>query len=185
MRAWIPFAGVGLLAALAGASLWLAGSAVSPAPPKADAVEATSAAIMASKFIDLDGNSRVLGQLTGKVIVVNFWATWCTPCVEEMPGFARLQSKWESQGVRFVGLANDDQGKVRAFGERLAISYPLWTGDAAVMDLSRRLGNRIGVLPHTVLLDGDGRVIESRIGIYAEEKLEARLAEILQKGRQP
>lgn len=182
MRAWIPFAGVGVLAALAGASLWLAGSGSVPAPPKADPVEATSAAIMASKFVDLEGKSRVLGQLTGKVIVVNFWATWCTPCLEEMPGFARLQSRWEPRGVRFVGLANDDPEKVRAFREKLAINYPLWTGEAAVMDLSRRLGNRVGVLPHTVLLDGDGKVIESRIGIYSEDKLEARLAEILAKG---
>jgi thiol-disulfide isomerase/thioredoxin len=184
MRAWIPFAGVGVLAALAGASLWLAGSASPPIPPKADPVEATSAAIMAAKFVDLDGKSRVLGQLTGKVIVVNFWATWCTPCLEEMPGFARLQSRWEPRGVRFVGLANDDPEKVRAFREKLAINYPLWTGEAAVMDLSRRLGNRLGVLPHTVLLDGDGKVIESRIGIYSEDKLEARLAEVLPKGSQ-
>jgi thiol-disulfide isomerase/thioredoxin len=182
MRAWIPFAGIGVLAALAGASLWLAGSAKTPAPPKTDPVEATSAAIMSSKFVDLDGNGRVLGQLTGKVIVVNFWATWCTPCLEEMPGFARLQSKWESRGVRFVGLANDEPEKVRAFREKLAINYPLWTGEAAVMDLSRRLGNRIGVLPHTVLLDGVGQVIESRIGIYAEDKLDARLSQIIPKG---
>jgi thiol-disulfide isomerase/thioredoxin len=179
MRAWIPFAGAGVLAALAGASLWSAGNTGLPSQPKTAPVEATSATIMASKFVDLDGNGRVLGQLAGKVIVVNFWATWCTPCVEEMPGFARLQSRWESKGVRFVGLANDDPEKVRAFGQRLAINYPLWTGEAAVMDLSRRLGNRIGVLPHTVLLDGDGKVIESRIGIYAEDKLEARLADLL------
>jgi hypothetical protein len=81
-------------------------------------------------------------------------------------------------------LANDDPEKVRAFREKLAINYPLWTGEAAVMDLSRRLGNRLGVLPHTVLLDGDGKVIESRIGIYSEDKLEARLAEVLPKGSQ-
>jgi len=182
MKAWVPFAGVGVLAALAGTSLWLASIPAPPPQPKAEAVEAAPAAVMAAKFTDLDGNSRVLGQLSGKVIVVNFWATWCTPCLEEMPGFARLQARWESRGVRFVGLANDDPVKVKTFGEKLAINYPLWTGDAAVMDLSRRLGNRIGVLPHTVLIDGDGKVIESRIGVYAEDKLEARLAEILARG---
>ncbi len=182
MKAWVPFAGVGLLAALAGVSLWLSGRP-SPAPaPKAATVEVSPAAIMAAKFVDLEGNSRFLGQLNGKVLVVNFWATWCTPCLEEMPGFARLQSRWEARGVRFVGLAQDDPGKVKAFGDKLAINYPLWTGEAAVMDLSRRLGNRIGVLPHTVLLDGDGRVIESRIGLYAEDKLDMRLGEILPKG---
>lgn len=182
MKAWVPFAGVGLLAALAGVSLWLSGRPrLSPAPT-ASSVEASPAAIMAAKFVDLEGNGRVLGQLNGKVLVVNFWATWCTPCLEEMPGFARLQAKWEARGVRFVGLAQDDPIKVRAFGEKLAINYPLWTGESAVMDLSRRLGNRLGVLPHTVLLDGDGRVLESRIGLYAEDKLDARLGEILPKG---
>ena len=182
MKAWLPFAGVGVLAALAGASLWLARTPTIPTPLKSEAVEAAPAAVMAAKFVDHEGKSRVLGQIAGKVIVVNFWATWCTPCVEEMPGFARLQTRWEPRGVRFVGLANDDPVKVKAFGEKLAINYPLWTGEAAVMDLSRRLGNRIGVLPHTVLLDGDGKVIESRIGIYAEDQLEARLAEILLRG---
>ena len=182
MKAWVPLAGVGVLAALAGASLWLASTPTIPDPLKSEAVEAAPAAVMAAKFVDQDGKSRVLGQMAGKVIVVNFWATWCTPCVEEMPGFARVQARWEARGVRFVGLANDDAAKVKAFGERLGINYPLWTGEAAVMDLSRRLGNRIGVLPHTVLLDGEGKVIESRIGIYAEEKLEARLKEILPQG---
>ena len=179
MKAWVPFAGIGLLAAVAGISLWIAGSPAPPAAPQAERVEASPAAIMAANFVDLEGKSRVLGELNGKVVVVNFWATWCTPCLEEMPGFARLQSKWEARGVRFVGLANDDPAKVRAFGERLAINYPLWTGESAVMDLSRRLGNRIGVLPHTVLLDGAGKVLESRIGIYAEDRLDARLAEAL------
>ncbi len=182
MKAWVPFAGVGLLAALAGIALWLSGQPSTAPAPKAATVEASPAAIMAANFVDLDGKSRVLGQLKGKVLVVNFWATWCTPCLEEMPGFARLQAKWEARGVRFVGLAQDDPDKVRVFAEKLAINYPLWTGDSAVMDLSRRLGNRIGVLPHTVLLDGDGKVLESRIGLYAEDKLDARLGEILPKG---
>lgn len=179
MKAWIPFAGVGLLAALAGASLWLAGRGTASPPPEATQVEASPAAVMAAKFVDFDGKSRVLGELNGKLLVVNFWATWCTPCVEEMPGFARLQAKWEARGVRFVGLANDDPAKVKAFGEKLAINYPLWTGEAAVMELSRRLGNRVGMLPHTALLSPDGRVIETRIGLYAEDRLDARLAEIL------
>jgi thiol-disulfide isomerase/thioredoxin len=182
VKAWVPFAGIGVLAFLAGTSLWLAGSPSPADIPKGTPTEAAPAAVMASKFVDMEGKSSVLGQLGGKVIVVNFWATWCTPCVEEMPGFSRLQQRWAARGVRFVGLANDDPAKVKAFGERLSIGYPLWTGQEAVMDLSRRLGNRIGVLPHTVLLDGEGKVIESRIGIYAEDRLEARLAEILPQG---
>ena len=117
----------------------------------------------------------------GRSLVVNFWATWCTPCREEMPGFVNLQSRWQGRGVQFVGLAQDDPAKVAAFGRELGINYPLWQGGAEVMDLSRRLGNRLGVLPHTVLLDSQGRVIESHIGIFEESALDSRLAAITGK----
>jgi len=98
-----------------------------------------------------------------------------------MPGFVKLQARWKDRGVQFVGLAQDDAAKVAAFGRELGVNYPLWLGEAQVMDLSRRLGNRLGVLPHTVLLDGQGRVIESRIGVYQEDALESRLVAITGK----
>lgn len=113
--------------------------------------------------------------------MVNFWATWCTPCREEMPGFVKLQSRWQDRGVQFVGIAQDDPAKVAAFGRELGVNYPLWLGEEGVMSLSRRLGNRLGVLPHTVLLDGQGRVLESKIGVFAEPVLESRLAAITGK----
>ena len=178
MRGWLPLAGIGLLAALAGVSLWLAGrNAVAPAI-ESGPVDATPAVIQAAPFTDVDGAPRTLAQYAGKVVVLNFWATWCTPCREEMPGFVTLQSRWQGKGVQFVGLAQDDREKVVAFGRELGINYPLWLGGPEVMALSRRLGNRLGVLPHTVLLDAQGRVIESRLGIYAESALDSRLSSI-------
>jgi peroxiredoxin len=92
-----------------------------------------------------------------------------------MPAFARLQSRWAGRNVQFVGLANDDPGKVERFGKDLGIPYPLWVGGDEVGELSKRLGNRLGALPHTVLLDQDGRVLESRVGPYSEALLEGRL----------
>lgn len=181
MKGWLPLAGVGLLAALAGVSLWLAGRHASPPAIEAGPVDASPAAIQSAQFRDGDGTPRSLGQFAGKVLVVNFWATWCTPCREEMPGFVKLQARWQGRGVQFVGIAEDDAAKVAEFGRELGVNYPLWLGGGEVMALSRRLGNRLGVLPHTVLLDGQGRVIESRIGIFAEPVLESRLAAITGK----
>jgi len=181
MSRWLPLVGIGTLAFLGGLSLWLAGRSASPPPIPPGPVDASPAAILAAPFTDADGKRATLARYPGRVLVVNFWATWCSPCREEMPGFVRLQAKWQGRGVQFVGLANDDPGKVAAFGRELAVNYPLWTGEGEVMDLSRRLGNRMGVLPHTVLLDREGRVLESRIGIFAENALEARLAAIAGK----
>jgi thiol-disulfide isomerase/thioredoxin len=181
MNRWLPLAGIGLLALLGGLSLWLAGRSASAPPLPPGPVDATPAAILAAPFADAAGKPASLAQFPGKVLVVNFWATWCTPCREEMPGFVKLQSRWQARGVQFVGLAQDDPVKVVAFGRDFGVNYPLWTGGAEVMDLSRRLGNRLGVLPHTVLLDGQGRLIETRIGIYDEDALDARLAAITGK----
>jgi thiol-disulfide isomerase/thioredoxin len=181
VKGWLPVAGVSLLAALAGVSLWLAGRHATPPAIEAGPVDASPAAIQSAPFRDGDGTPRSLGQFAGKVLVVNFWATWCTPCREEMPGFVKLQARWQSRGVQFVGIAEDDAAKVAAFGRELGVNYPLWLGGGEVMALSRRLGNRLGVLPHTVLLDGQGRVIESRIGIFAEPVLESRLVAITGK----
>jgi thiol-disulfide isomerase/thioredoxin len=125
--------------------------------------------------------SRIVAPKKGRVLLVNFWATWCVPCREEMPGFVKVQSRWAGRGVQFVGLAEDDPAKVAAFGRELAVNYPLWVGGAEVMDLSRRLGNRLGVLPHTAIIDPAGRVIETRIGVYSESALDSRLAEIVRK----
>jgi thiol-disulfide isomerase/thioredoxin len=183
LKRWLPFAGIGLLAALAGTSLWLAGRSATPPPIQSGPVDASPAAIYATRFVDVAGAAHTLSEFPGKVLVVNFWATWCTPCREEMPAFVKLQSRWEALGVQFVGLAQDDPEKVAGFGRELGINYPLWLGSAEVMDLSRRLGNRLGVLPHTVLLDARGRVVDSRIGIYPEAVLQSQLSVIT--GKQP
>ena len=179
---WI-FTLVGALAALAGSGLWYA---MRPAPPAAapasEAVAVAPAALLAAAFTDLGGRKRSLGEFQGKVVVLNFWATWCGPCREEMPGFDRLQAQWEGR-VQFVGVSAEEPAKVTPFARALGIRYPLWVGGDEVGELSRRLGNRQGVLPHTVVLDPSGSVLATRVGAYKEAELQERLQEFTAKSR--
>jgi thiol-disulfide isomerase/thioredoxin len=185
---WL-FAGIALLAALAGTAMHFAmqartGAEATPErPPGPDiaASEVSPAVLLTTRFADPAGQSRTLGQFQGQVVVVNFWATWCAPCREEMPGFSRLQDRWADRGVRFVGLSDEEPAKVARFAADMKVAYPLWVGGAEVMELSRRLGNRLGVLPHTAILDGQGRVVQSRIGLYPEADLEAILSDLSSK----
>jgi thiol-disulfide isomerase/thioredoxin len=176
------FAAVGAAALLAGALLWHLGrpptQARSPAPP---VVAIAPAAVFATTFTDASGATRALGQFEGKILVLNFWATWCEPCRAEMPAFNRLQDRWAGKGVQFVGLSDEPGETARRFGQSLGIVYPLWTGGDQVADLSRRLGNRQGGLPHTVVLDPSGRVVAQRVGPYTEADLEQVLGKIAGK----
>jgi thiol-disulfide isomerase/thioredoxin len=181
VKRWLPLAGIALLAVLAGFSLLLAERSRGVPEAAPGTIDITPAAIFSARFADPEGREQSLAPLAGRIMVINFWATWCTPCREEMPGFVRLQSRWKERGVRFVGIANDEALKVAAFGRELGINYPLWVGGTEVMDLSRRLGNRLGILPHTAILDAQGRVLESRIGAYSESALDSRLSEIVPK----
>jgi len=167
----LVFAAVGAAALLAGAALWVA---TAPAPRLA-APDISSSALFAAGFHDLQGASRSLGEFQGKVVVLNFWATWCAPCREEMPTFSRLQAAWAGRKVQFVGISSDDPAKVSAFAKSLGVAYPLWVGGDEVETLSRRLGNVSSVLPHTVVLDPSGRVIAAKVGTYSEAALSAVL----------
>jgi thiol-disulfide isomerase/thioredoxin len=173
---WV-FAGVALLALLAGTALFLGSR--EPAPPTG--ADIAPVAVYAASFRDEQGATRSLAQFQNKLLVVNFWATWCAPCREEMPAFTRVQARWAGRNAQFVGLAHDDPAKVRRFADALGINYPLWTGGDEVGELAKRLGNRLGVLPYTVILDPQGRVLEQRVGPYTEAELEARLTTYLSK----
>ena len=171
---------VAVAALAAGTTLWWTTLPRREAP--GDAASIAPGALWAATFADTRGGSHALGELQGRVVVVNFWATWCAPCREEMPAFARLHERWKGRGVRFIGLANDDPAKVEQFGRDLAIPYPLWVGGDSVDELSRRLGNRLGVLPHTVILDPAGDVLDARVGPYSESQLDSKLQALAGKG---
>jgi thiol-disulfide isomerase/thioredoxin len=168
---------VGAIAAAAGTAMWLASRP--PAGPQVAPAEISPSALFAAAFVDArDGRPAALGRFQGKILVVNFWATWCAPCREEMPAFNRLQARWAARGVQFVGLSDEEPERVGRFGRDLGIAYPLWVGGDEIGELSRRLGNRLGVLPFTVLMDRHGNILESKVGTYTESTLEQRLTQM-------
>jgi peroxiredoxin len=96
-----------------------------------------------------------------------------------MPAFSRLQATWGPRGVQFVGLSSEDPPRVAAFARSLGVAYPLWNGGDEVAELSRRLGNASGALPHTVVLDPAGKVVAAQVGAYSEVALNAVLENAL------
>lgn len=118
-----------------------------------------------------DGTSAALSTARGRLTVVNFWASWCLPCVQEMPDLSRLHSELSSSGVRVVGLAIDSPSSVKAFLADTPVSYPVFIVGAAGTELGRRLGNPADALPFTALINESGVVVQHKLGKISEEEL--------------
>lgn len=144
----------------------------------------STAALYAANFTDASGKSQALKQWQGKIIVVNFWATWCPPCREEMPALSRLQDQYRSRGVVVLGIATDDVDKIREFSKETQVSYPLLAGDMEGMNLATGLGNDKGVLPYTVLIKADGTVAETYFGRVDQPLLEQTLLPLIKSAPQ-
>ena len=130
---------------------------------------------------DLNGQPQALKQWRGKVLVVNYWATWCPPCREEMPGFARLQEKFGAKGVQFVGISIDTAAKVAEFQTTTPVNYPLLIGEMSAIQSSEALGNSRQALPFTAVLDRQGRIAQVKLGRFSETELERALETLVNK----
>lgn len=172
LRRALLVAGVGGIAAAAGyyAHRWRLGAA-----PAAGA----AAAILGSRLQTLDGAAQTLEQYRGRVLAINYWATWCAPCREEIPLFVRLQQEYGARGLQFVGIAIDQPDPVRRFAAEYRINYPLLIGGIDAVELSRQAGNRAGVLPYTLLLDRQGNIAASLVGGISETRMREQLSPLL------
>ncbi len=128
---------------------------------------------------DLAGGKRALTHWNGKVVVVNFWATWCPPCREEIPGLISARKRFADQGVEVVGVAIDTAEKVRPFAQQFNMDYPLLFGEANALELMRRLGNVSGALPYTLVLDRKGAVAARHLGLLTPEQVAGLIQPLL------
>ena len=131
------------------------------------------------RLTDLDGHEIASNAWAGKVLVLNFWATWCPPCLSEIPRFVEIQERLRESGVQFVGIAVDQVEDVRAFVAGQPVNYPLLIATPEVLKLSVQLGNRLEVLPFTVIFDRHGRRVHGQVGELSAEELADHLDPLL------
>ena len=137
------------------------------------------AELTGARLPDLDGAVQSVSQWRGKVVVVNFWATWCAPCREEIPMLVRLQEKYAARGLQLVGIAIDQPDKVRPYAAEMRMNFPVLIGSADGIELTRQLGNKAGVLPYSVVLDRDGKIASREVGALKEPRIEALVSSLL------
>lgn len=127
---------------------------------------------------DVNGKMRRIDEWNGRVIALNFWATWCPPCRREIPEFVALQSRYEDRGLQIIGIALQRPEEVQGFMQEHRINYPVLAGEADVIALSRAYGNTFGALPYTVIIDRNGKIAFVKEGLLsgkAAEKVITRL----------
>ncbi|GAA5172580.1 TlpA disulfide reductase family protein [Viridibacterium curvum] len=163
-------AAVMLAAAIAGAASWYAVKGL--VKPDNEAI----AALMQLELPDADGKTVDFAQWKGKPLVVNFWATWCAPCREEMP---LLDSAAKNHPkLQFVGISVDDAAHVREFQSKTPVSYPLPITTLAITELAGKLGNKAMGLPFTVFVRDNGEIAAIKLGALKEADLRDYLAQI-------
>jgi thiol-disulfide isomerase/thioredoxin len=139
----------------------------------------SAAGLLGLSLPDVHGAQQSLDQWRGKVLVVNFWATWCVPCREEMPEFVRIQQEFGSKGLQFVGIAVDQQDKVALFADEIALNYPALIGGYGAMEISKTFGNRLMALPFTIVVGRDGTIAFTQLGPVKKEQLHDLVTKML------
>jgi thiol-disulfide isomerase/thioredoxin len=128
---------------------------------------------------DLSGREVSSNSWAGKVVVLNFWASWCPPCLREMPLLDEWQQQYGNRGLQIVGIAIDSAEAVEQFLENNPVSYPILLGNAETVELAKSLGNRTGGLPFTVIFDPLGRRLTSHNGELDQALLASELQSLL------
>ncbi|WP_396615867.1 TlpA family protein disulfide reductase [Lysobacter soli] len=149
-----------------------------PKPPADLAVARRGEAVPAIRLPALDGATVELpAAYAGRPVLVNLWASWCGPCIEEMPELDRFAAAQGANGTQVVGIALDDAAAVEAFLNRIPVRYPILLDEAGPRDAGVQLGNPKGVLPYTALISADGRLLKQKIGPFQHGEIDNWVAD--------
>lgn len=118
-------------------------------------------------------------QWQGNVLLVNFWATWCAPCQEEIPEFIQAQETYRDKGLVLIGIAVDQPDRVASFSRDFGINYPVVVGELDAFSLAEAMGNPQGALPFTVILNRAGEIVYSHLGRIKIEEIEKIIKPLL------
>lgn len=131
------------------------------------------------KLKDVEGKVRDVKEWDGKVLMINFWATWCPPCRKEMPAFIKLQEKYADKGFTIIGIALDQKQAVIDFIDPMGMNYPILMAEDNGIVLTQAYGNRLGVLPFTVIIDRQGKIVHRKRNELSYEQAEAMIKPLL------
>jgi len=123
----------------------------------------------------IEGSERRLSEWRGHYVLVNFWATWCTPCLNEIPLLIDAQTAYGGRGLQVIGPAMDEMDAVRIAAPRMGINYPVMAGDSVIANAMNALGDELGALPFSVLIGPDGRILYRQHGEFTAESLQRLL----------
>jgi thiol-disulfide isomerase/thioredoxin len=128
---------------------------------------------------DLAGKTHTLEEWRGKLVLLNFWATWCPPCRREIPLFMQFQDRYQSKGLQIVGIAVDNPEPVARYWQEMHLNYPILLADDRTFDLMAAYGNGDGSLPYSVLITPDGQVAKVKLGAFEPNELDSLVQPLL------
>lgn len=135
--------------------------------------------LLDARFNALNGGEVSLKTWQNKIIVLNFWATWCPPCREEMPELSKMQDQYKDQNLVIVGLSTEDLDTTKNFIAEQPVSYPILAGDMQAMTFAETLGNNQSILPYTVVIDEKGQLVKTFFGRVNQALLEKTILPLL------